>query len=71
MKISQISTQSVYNNLRHSMSNLQRELIAAQKEVSAGVVADAGLSLGAGNGRRVSLVQDIDRLNAIIDTPIV
>lgn len=68
MKISQNSTQSIYNNLRYSMSNLQREFIDAQRQVASGQVSDPGLALGNSNGRRISMVRDIDRLNAIVDT---
>ena len=68
MKISQNSTQSIYNNLRYSMSNLQRNFVDAQREVASGRVTDPGLALGSLNGRRVSMVRDIERLNAIVDT---
>lgn len=65
MKISQVSTQAMFDNLRHSMSNLQRDFVAAQKEVATGQVSDAGLSLGATNGRRFNMVADLNRLEVI------
>lgn len=68
MKISQVSTQSLFDNLRHSMSNLQRDFADAQKEVTTGQVSDAGLSLGASNGRRFNMVNDLNRLEVITDT---
>ena len=68
MKISQVSTQSIFDNLRHSMSNLQRDFVDAQREVNSGQVADAGLALGSNNGRRFSMIADIDRLQTIADT---
>jgi len=68
MKISQNSTQSIYNNLRYSMSNLQREFVDAQRQVASGQVTDPGLALGGSNGRRISMVRDIERLNAIVDS---
>ena len=68
MKISQVSTQAMFDNLRHSMSNLQRDFTDAQKEVATGQVSDAGLSLGANNGRRFNMMNDINRLQVITDT---
>jgi flagellar hook-associated protein 3 FlgL len=68
MKISQVSTQAMFDNLRHSMSNLQRDFANAQKEVASGQVSDAGLSLGATNGRRHLMVNNLDRLQTISDT---
>ncbi len=68
MKISQVSTQSLFSTLRESMSNLQRDLVDAQLEVSTGRKADASLFLGERNGRRVSLTADVSRFNTIMDT---
>ncbi|MEP1206280.1 MAG: flagellar hook-associated family protein [Rhizobiaceae bacterium] len=67
MKISQVSTQAIYDNLRHSMSNLQKDFLQAQREVNTGQVADAGLSLGSNNGRRFTMLTDINRLQSIAD----
>ena len=66
--MSQVSTQSLFGTLRQSMSNLQRDLVDAQLEVSTGRSADASLLLGEQNGRRVSLTADVERFNTIIDT---
>ena len=68
MKISQVSTQSMFDNLRHSMSNIQRDFVDAQTEVTTGRVVDSGLSLGSNNGRRFTMVNDINRLQMISDT---
>jgi len=68
MKISQNSTLSIYQSLRHSVSNLQYAFVDAQKEVSTGRVTDPGLALGGSNARRVSMVNDIERLHVITDT---
>ncbi|MCJ8309379.1 MAG: flagellar hook-associated family protein [Rhizobiaceae bacterium] len=68
MKISQVSTQAMFDNLRYSMSNLQRDFTDAQKEVATGQVSDAGLSIGANNGRRFNMMNDINRLQVISDT---
>ena len=68
MKVSQNSTYAMFTNMRQNMASLQRELATAQGEVTNGRVADAGLLLGSGNGRRVSLLQDIQRLQVVVDT---
>ncbi len=68
MKVSQVSTQSMFNNLRHSISSLQRDFVNAQKEVVSGQVSDSGLSLGSSNGRRFAMLGDIDRLQTISDS---
>lgn len=68
MKISQISTQTVFGNLRTSALRLQQELNQAQKEAVHGSAADTGLHLGTGSGQYVSLTTSIERLNRIVDT---
>ena len=68
MKVSQNSTLAMHQALRQRMSGLQLGLVEAQKEVATGRVADAGLELGYYNGKRVSLLQDVERLNVIADT---
>ncbi|MEM8748823.1 MAG: flagellar hook-associated family protein [Pseudomonadota bacterium] len=68
MKISQVSTSSMFNLLRSSTAGLQRDLVDAQREVTTGQRADPGHSLGERNALRLSLLQDIERLNTITET---
>ena len=68
MKVSHISSLSISQALRYSMTRMQSDLASAQKEVSTGRLDDAGLTLGARSSQLVSLKGDKVRLMAIIDT---
>jgi len=68
MKVSQVSTQSMFHSLRQSVSDLQRQMADAQQEVTTRKVADPSLHLGERNGRRVSLIADVERLSSIKET---
>ncbi len=68
MRLSHVSSQSVSSALRYAMISKQRHLIEAQKEVVTGQFADAALTLGARNGKRVSLQREVERINAIVET---
>jgi flagellar hook-associated protein 3 FlgL len=68
VKLSHISSQSIAAALRHSIAGMQKDMLTAQKEATTGHLADASLTLGAKNGRLVSLTKDAERLSAILDT---
>ena len=68
MKLSYVSTSSIREALRYSMTRMQADLVAGQKEVQSGKVADTGLALGVRAGKTVSLSRDIDRLKALADS---
>lgn len=68
MRLSQVSTQSLFGVMRQSMSALQKELVEAQHEATTGLPSDVGIKLGRQNERRVSLELDIERLGSIVDT---
>lgn len=68
MKLSHISSQSVTNALRSSIKSMQSSMVAAQKEVATGRLADASLALGVKHGRLVSLMKDSERISAVSDT---
>jgi flagellar hook-associated protein 3 FlgL len=68
VKLSHISSQSIAAALRYSIAGLQKDMLTAQKEATTGHLADASLTLGAKNGRLVSLTKDAERLNSILDT---
>lgn len=66
--LSHISTHSIASALRLSLQNMHREIITAQQETVSGQMADPGLALGAGNGKRISLLGDAQRLSSILET---
>jgi flagellar hook-associated protein 3 FlgL len=68
MKASFVSSAAVSQAMRYSLQRMQSELVGAQKEVSTGMVADAGLALGMRTGQSVSFSRDIDRFQAIVDS---
>jgi flagellar hook-associated protein 3 FlgL len=68
MRLSHVSSQSVSSALRYAMVSKQRHLTDAQKEVVTGQLADPALTLGAKNGKRVSLQREIERISAIMET---
>jgi flagellar hook-associated protein 3 FlgL len=68
MKTTYVSTYALSNATRRSVMEMQSELMARQKELSTGRVADAGLALGARTGQTVALRQEHASLQAIIDS---
>lgn len=68
MRLSHVSSQSVSSALRYAIISKQGQAIDAQKEVVTGQFADAALTLGARNGKRISLQREVERINAIIET---
>lgn len=68
MKISQVSTQTIFGSVRQSVASLQRDLIDAQQESITGSLSDPALTLGEQNERYQSLTLTVDRLETIIDT---
>jgi flagellar hook-associated protein 3 FlgL len=68
MKASFVSSAAISQAMRYSLQRMQVQLIGAQKEVSTGRVADAGLALGMRTGQSVSFARDIDRFQAIVDS---
>lgn len=68
MKTVAVSSLSIRQALRYSMSRMQNDLVSAQKESTTLRVADVGLALGARTGHSVSLARDVSRLNSLIDS---
>jgi flagellar hook-associated protein 3 FlgL len=68
MRLSHVSSQSISGAMRQAIVIRQRQMIDAQKEVVTGQFADAAMTLGAKNGKRVSLLHEAERINAIIET---
>ena len=68
MKTSFVSTSNISQSLRYQMLRMQSELNQKQQEVTTGILADPGVTLGAGVGRTVSLNRDITRLNGLVDS---
>lgn len=63
-----ISTLSFSSPVRLSVQQAQASLARAQAELSSGIKADLGASLGAATGRSLSLRNEIDSLNAFANT---
>lgn len=68
MKVSFVSSQAITQALRYQMQRTQVELVAANKELVTGRVADVGLALGARTGISVSMHREIGRLEGLIDS---
>jgi flagellar hook-associated protein 3 FlgL len=68
MKASFVSSAAISQAMRYSLQRMQLELVGAQKEVSTGRVADAGLALGMRTGQSVSFQRDVDRFQTIVDS---
>src|SRR5689334_20208331 len=68
MKTAFISTSSLSQATRLSLTKLQAKLVDAQKEVSSGRYADVGATLGYKVGQTVSLRQQVSQLGVIADT---
>ena len=68
MKATFTSTSAISAATRLTMAKLQSQLVDAQKEVSTGRYADVGATLGSKTGLAVSLRQEQDRLQGIIDS---
>jgi flagellar hook-associated protein 3 FlgL len=67
MKATFISTKSITEATRLSMSKMQSRLVEAQQEVVTSRLADVGKSLGFRTGQVVSLRQEHLRLSSMID----
>jgi flagellar hook-associated protein 3 FlgL len=63
-----ISTKAINEANRLTVTRLQRELVVAQKELSSGRLADVGQTLGARTTDTVSLRQDLNKINSIVDS---
>ena len=68
MKTSFVSSAAISQAMRYSLIRSQGDLVKAQKEVSTGKVADAGLALGARTAQSISFARDLERLNGIVDS---
>ncbi|WP_187968128.1 flagellar hook-associated family protein [Aquibium microcysteis] len=68
MKVNFVSTDAIRSALRYSLTQMQSDLIAGQKEVQTGKVADLGLSIGVRSGKAVTLSRDIVRMETIVGT---
>lgn len=68
MKTSFVSSTAISQALRYQMLRMQSELTQRQQEATTGTVADAGVALGSGVARTVSLDRDIQRLQGMIDS---
>jgi flagellar hook-associated protein 3 FlgL len=68
MRLSHLSSQSISGAMRHAIMAKQRQMVDAQKEVVTGQFADPAMTLGAKNGKRVSLLREAERITAIIET---
>jgi flagellar hook-associated protein 3 FlgL len=68
MRLSHVSSQSISGAMRQAIVARQRQMIDAQKEVVTGQFADAAMTLGAKNSKRVSLLREAERITAIIET---
>jgi flagellar hook-associated protein 3 FlgL len=68
MRLSHVSSQSISGAMRHAIIAKQRQMVDAQKEVVTGQFADAAMTLGAKNGKRISLLREAERITAIIET---
>jgi flagellar hook-associated protein 3 FlgL len=68
MRLSHISSQSISSAMRQAIVARQRQMVDAQKEVVTGQFADAAMTLGVKNGKRVSLLRESERIASIIET---
>ncbi|MGB8819290.1 MAG: flagellar hook-associated family protein [Rhizobiaceae bacterium] len=63
-----VSTNSFTVSLQRAVNSLQKEIAKHQSELQTGMLADAGLSLGATVSSLVLYKQESDRLASILDT---
>jgi flagellar hook-associated protein 3 FlgL len=68
MRLSHVSSQSISSAMRLAITERQRQMIDAQKEVVTGQFADAAMTLGVKNGKRVSLLREAERITSILET---
>jgi flagellar hook-associated protein 3 FlgL len=68
MKTSFVSTYGLYDAMRSSVSKLQTQVVAAQKEATTNRPADVGLTLGYQTGTSVTLREEVSRLQTIQDS---
>ncbi len=63
-----ISTSSISNDVRQSISRLQGKIVDAQKELTSGRHADGGKTLGAAAGKVVSLRHEALQYQTVLDS---
>jgi flagellar hook-associated protein 3 FlgL len=68
MKTSSISSLTVQNAMRLTISDAQKQLSDSQKEVTTGKYADVGTALGATTSSAVDLTSDSLRLQSLVST---
>ncbi|MGG7516286.1 flagellar hook-associated family protein [Allorhizobium undicola] len=68
MKTSNISSLTIQNAMRLTISDAQNQMVEAQKEVTTGQYADAGTELGGQSSMAINLNRDSLRLQSLIDT---
>lgn len=68
MKTTAVSTLALQTLLRSQVQNQQSELTKAQKEATTGIYADIGLALGARTASAVDMTNDINSMQATIDS---
>jgi flagellar hook-associated protein 3 FlgL len=68
MKTSFSSTASIQTSLRQAMAKAQNELVKANEEVTTGVHADMGVTLGATTTRNLDLTRDVMRIDTQLTT---
>lgn len=66
--ISGVSTRSINQALQRSIQIVQREMLAKQKEVQTGTLADVSESLGEKAAAPISFLRDVSRLSSILET---
>ncbi|MCM2291381.1 flagellar hook-associated family protein [Allorhizobium sp. BGMRC 0089] len=67
MKTSSISSQTIQNAMRLTISDAQKQMVDLQKEVTTGEYADVGTQLGAQTSSAVDLTRDSLRLQSLSD----
>ena len=68
MSASNVSNLSIQTSMRLTIRQAQAELIKAQQEVTTGMYADVGASIGSETSRVLDLTRDGIRLQSMIDT---
>ncbi|HEV7437424.1 MAG TPA: flagellar hook-associated family protein [Pseudorhizobium sp.] len=68
MKTSFISSLSVQTTMRYAVAKAQKDMVAAQQEVTTGRHADVGVALGATTARSLDLTRDVLRIKSMLTT---
>lgn len=66
MKTSFISSLALQNSLRSTVMKAQNEMAGLQTELTTGIHADVGATLGANTARSLNLTRDIERIDSIV-----